>query len=103
MGARGDERGRPAAHRRDPRLLKAGQTVKARCHPLRDNSRGCLLGFLKAPDGTIKDGTATIYRSLLISEKGRNQETGIGNQGRAKKEDPVAEAWGFGSSDLAQP
>ena len=35
--------------------LKAGQTVKARCHPLRDNSRGCLLGFLKAPDGTIKD------------------------------------------------
>ena len=35
--------------------LKAGDTIKARCHPLRDGSRGCLLGFLKAPDGTIKD------------------------------------------------
>jgi len=35
--------------------LKAGDTVKARCHPLRDGSRGCLLGFLKAPDGSVKD------------------------------------------------
>ena len=35
--------------------LKVGDTIKARCHPLRDGSRGCLLGFLKAPDGTIKD------------------------------------------------
>jgi hypothetical protein len=35
--------------------LKVGDTVKARCHPLRDGSRGCLLGFLKAPDGSIKD------------------------------------------------
>jgi Family of unknown function (DUF6152) len=35
--------------------LKAGDPVKARCHPLRDGSRGCLLGFLKAPDGTVKD------------------------------------------------
>jgi len=35
--------------------LKAGDTIKARCHPLRDGSRGCLLGFLKAPDGSIKD------------------------------------------------
>ena len=35
--------------------LKRGGPLKVRCHPLRDNSRGCLLGFLKAPDGTIKD------------------------------------------------
>ncbi len=35
--------------------LKAGDTIKARCHPLRDKSNGCLLGFLKAPDGTVKD------------------------------------------------
>jgi hypothetical protein len=35
--------------------LKAGDLVKVRCHPLRDGSRGCLLGFLKAPDGTVKD------------------------------------------------
>ena len=35
--------------------LKSGDTVKARCHPLRDGSRGCLLGFLKGPDGSIKD------------------------------------------------
>jgi hypothetical protein len=35
--------------------LKAGDTVKARCHPLRDGSRGCLLGFLKGPDGAVKD------------------------------------------------
>ena len=35
--------------------LKVGDTIKARCHPLRDGSRGCLLGFVKAPDGTIKD------------------------------------------------
>lgn len=35
--------------------LKAGDTIKARCHPLRDGSRGCLLGFLKARDGSIKD------------------------------------------------
>ena len=35
--------------------LKAGDVVKARCHPLRDKTNGCLLGFLKAPDGTVKD------------------------------------------------
>ena len=32
-----------------------GDTVKARCHPLRDGSNGCLLGFLKAKDGSVKD------------------------------------------------
>ena len=35
--------------------LKLGDTVKARCHPLRDKENGCLLGFLKAPDGSVKD------------------------------------------------
>jgi hypothetical protein len=35
--------------------LKPGDTIKARCHPLRDGSNGCLLGFLKSPDGTVKD------------------------------------------------
>ena len=35
--------------------VQAGDTVKARCHPLRDGSNGCLLGFLKAEDGSVKD------------------------------------------------
>jgi hypothetical protein len=35
--------------------VKAGDRVKARCHPLRDKSNGCLLGFLKAGDGSVKD------------------------------------------------
>ena len=35
--------------------IKAGDTVKVRCHPLRDGSRGCLLGFLKTKDGDVKD------------------------------------------------
>lgn len=35
--------------------VKPGDTVKARCHKLRDGSRGCLLGFLKARDGSVKD------------------------------------------------
>ena len=35
--------------------LKAGDVVKARCHPLRDKTNGCLLGFLKTSDGSIKD------------------------------------------------
>jgi hypothetical protein len=35
--------------------LKPGDTIKARCHPLRDKNNGCLLGFLKAPDGSVKD------------------------------------------------
>jgi hypothetical protein len=39
--------------------IKAGDTVKVRCHPLRDNSTGCLLGFLKARDGSVKDWDGT--------------------------------------------
>lgn len=35
--------------------IKPGDTITVRCHPLRDGSRGCLLGFLKAPDGSVKD------------------------------------------------
>jgi hypothetical protein len=35
--------------------LKPGDTIKARCHHLRDGSNGCLLGFLKITDGTVKD------------------------------------------------
>jgi uncharacterized protein DUF6152 len=35
--------------------IKPGDTIKARCHPLRDGSRGCLLGFVKAKDGSVKD------------------------------------------------
>jgi Family of unknown function (DUF6152) len=35
--------------------LKAGDKIKARCHPLVDGSSGCLLGYLKGPDGVVKD------------------------------------------------
>jgi len=35
--------------------IKPGDPIKARCHPLRDGSNGCLLGFLKARDGSVKD------------------------------------------------
>ena len=35
--------------------IKPGDTIKARCHPLRDGTNGCLLGFLKAKDGTVKN------------------------------------------------
>jgi hypothetical protein len=35
--------------------IKPGDAIKARCHPLRDGSPGCLLGFLKARDGSVKD------------------------------------------------
>ena len=36
-------------------IQRTGDVVKARCHPLRDKSNGCLLGFLKTKDGTVKD------------------------------------------------
>ena len=35
--------------------LKTGDRVKARCHTLRDGSNGCLLGYLKAANGEVKD------------------------------------------------
>jgi hypothetical protein len=39
--------------------LKAGEAIKVRCHPLRDGSRGCLLGFVKTKDGTVTDWDGT--------------------------------------------
>ncbi len=49
--------GRPALQKSGvtPDYVKAGDTIKVRCHRLRDGSNGCLLGFLKAKDGTVKD------------------------------------------------
>lgn len=35
--------------------IKPGDTIKARCNPLRDGTNGCLLGFLKARDGSVKN------------------------------------------------
>ncbi len=35
--------------------LKVGDTIKARCHVLKDGQNGCLLGFVKAKDGSVKD------------------------------------------------
>ena len=35
--------------------IGAGDRIKVRCHPLRDGGPGCLLGFLQARDGSIKD------------------------------------------------
>ena len=35
--------------------VKPGDKIKVRCHHLKDGSNGCLLGFLKAKDGTVKD------------------------------------------------
>jgi hypothetical protein len=34
---------------------KPGDKVKVRCHPLSDQAPGCLLGFVKTQDGTVKD------------------------------------------------
>jgi hypothetical protein len=39
--------------------LKAGDRIKVRCHPLRDGSRACLLGFVKTGDGTVRDWDGT--------------------------------------------
>lgn len=38
-----------------PGYLNPGDTIKARCHQLRDGSPGCLLGFLQAADGSVLD------------------------------------------------
>ena len=35
--------------------LEIGDTVKVRCHRLRDGTNGCLLGFMKIKDGSVKD------------------------------------------------
>jgi hypothetical protein len=44
--------------------IKPGDTVKARCHPLRDGTNGCLLGFLKAQDGSIKNWDGGVLPQL---------------------------------------
>src|SRR5262245_55836335 len=36
-------------------FLKRSEVIKARGQPLRDKCNGCLLGFLKTKDGTVKD------------------------------------------------
>jgi len=36
-------------------FVKPGDKIKVRCHPARDGSEGCLLGFMQAADGSIKD------------------------------------------------
>ena len=38
-----------------PEYLKPGDSVKARCFPMRDGSHGCRLGFIKAKDGSVKN------------------------------------------------
>jgi hypothetical protein len=35
--------------------IEVGDTIKVRCHALRDGTNGCLLGFLKTKDGSVKD------------------------------------------------
>ncbi len=35
--------------------VKPGDKVKVRCHPLRDGNPGCLMGFLRGPDGITRD------------------------------------------------
>jgi hypothetical protein len=32
-------------------MIKAGDTISARCHRLKDNSNGCLLGYITIADG----------------------------------------------------
>ena len=41
-----------------PTYMKVGDSVKARCFPLRDGSHGCRLGFIKAKDGSVKNWNA---------------------------------------------
>ena len=36
--------------------VRAGDTIKARCHPLRDGARGCLLGFVTPMHGDVARG-----------------------------------------------
>jgi hypothetical protein len=35
--------------------LRVGDKVKVRCFPLRDGTNGCLLGYMKHPDGVTYD------------------------------------------------
>ncbi|NIW25454.1 MAG: hypothetical protein GWN29_13305 [Gammaproteobacteria bacterium] len=35
--------------------IQVGDALKMRCHPLKDGSRGCLLGFIVMDDGSEKE------------------------------------------------
>lgn len=35
--------------------VEVGDTLSLRCHPLKDGSRGCLLGYITMPDGSEKE------------------------------------------------
>ena len=35
--------------------IKVGDTLSVRCHPLKDGSRGCLMGFVLMDDGSEKE------------------------------------------------
>lgn len=35
--------------------IRPGDSIKARCHPLRDGSEGCLLGFLQVGSDSVID------------------------------------------------
>jgi len=41
--------------RKEQVTFKVGDKVKVRCHVLRDGTPGCLMGYLKSPDGTVQD------------------------------------------------
>lgn len=52
------EGGSPASLTRggwQPDSVKNGDTIKVRCHQLRDGSNGCLLGFVTPPGGVEKE------------------------------------------------
>ena len=52
------EGGAPGSIRRKgwtPDSVKSGDTIKVRCHQLRDGSNGCLLGFVTPPGGEEKE------------------------------------------------
>jgi len=38
-----------------PDSVRAGDTLSVRCNPLKDGSRGCLLGFILSEDGEEKE------------------------------------------------
>src|SRR5436309_15796934 len=54
--------------------VKPGDTIKARCHHLRDGSNGCLLGFLKDRDGKVVDWDGN----------NRSEERRVGKECRAR-------------------
>lgn len=47
-----------------PESMKPGSKVKVRCNPLRDGTPGCLLGFVKTEDGTIRDWDGNFQTSI---------------------------------------